>query len=101
VVNGDVFRWRRLWRFGHARPLAESLADAEPDWERILARYGLYPITLTETAPWRHVDADLGRTQECVTDMSRSRECGFLDYQKTSTAMFELLDRLRRERRIP
>jgi hypothetical protein len=114
VINGDVFRWRKLWRqiadyfgiaaapyVGHAQPLAQSLADAEPDWERIVARYGLYPSTLAEIGPWWHVDADLGRTQECLTDMSRSRECGFLDYQKTSTAIFELFDRLRRERRIP
>jgi nucleoside-diphosphate-sugar epimerase len=114
VVNGDVFRWRKLWRqiadyfgiavapyVGHPQPLAESLADAEPDWERIVARYGLNPSTLAEIAPWWHVDADLGRTQECLTDMSRSRERGFLDYQRTSTAMFELFDRLRCERVIP
>jgi hypothetical protein len=93
-------------RLAKEQPIAlpdetQSLADAEPDWERIVARYGLYPSTLAEIAPWWHVDADLGRTQECLTDMSRSRECGFLDYQKTSTAMFELFDRLRRERRIP
>ena len=114
VVNGDVFRWKKLWRQiaeyfalpaapypGEARPLADSLADVGPDWDRIVQRYGLRANKVEAIAPWWHVDADLGRTQECLTDMSRSRELGFLDYQKTSTAMTRLFDRLRRERIIP
>jgi nucleoside-diphosphate-sugar epimerase len=114
VVNGDVFRWRKLWRQvagylgvepgaypGEARPLAVSLADAGPDWDRIVAKYGLRPTKMEQVAPWWHVDADLGRTQETLTDMSRSRERGFLEYQRTSTAMEHLFARLRRERIVP
>lgn len=114
VVNGDVFRWKKLWRQiaayfgldvgaypGEARPLAESMAGAGPDWDRIVAKYGLQPTSLERIAPWWHVDADLGRTQETLTDMSRSREHGFLHYQRTSTAMTNLFDRLRQERIIP
>jgi len=114
VVNGDVFRWKKLWRqiaayfeipaapySGHAQPLAESLADIGPEWDRIVATHGLRPNKVERIAPWWHVDADLGRTQECLTDMSRSRELGFLEYQKTSAAMFRLFDRLRHERIIP
>jgi hypothetical protein len=114
VVNGDVFRWKKLWRQialyfgieagvypGEARPLADSLADAGPEWDRIVARHGLKPTKLEQIAPWWHVDADLGRTQETLTDMSRSRERGFLHYQRTSSAMTRLFDRLRHERIIP
>ncbi len=114
VVNGDVFRWRKLWRQiadyfgievgaypGEARPLAESLADVGPEWDRIVARYGLQPNKVERIAPWWHVDVDLCRTQETMTDMSRSRERGFLEYQRTSAAMTRLFDRLRRERIIP
>lgn len=114
VVDGDVFRWKKLWRQvagyfgiaaaaypGEARPLAVGLADVGPDWDAIVARHGLMPAKVERIAPWWHVDADLGRTQECLTDMSRSRELGFLDYVKTSTALFRLFDRLRAERIIP
>jgi hypothetical protein len=114
VVNGDVFRWKKLWRQipayfgievgvhpGETRPLAESMAGAGPDWDRIVARSGLQPNKLERIASWWHVDADLGRTQETLTDMSRSRERGFLEYQRTSTAMTRLFDRLRHERVIP
>jgi nucleoside-diphosphate-sugar epimerase len=114
VVNGDVFRWKKLWRQvaeyfgipaapypGEAHPLAESLADVGADWDRMVERHGLRANKVERIAPWWHVDADLGRTQECLTDMSRSRELGFLDYQKTSTALYRLFDRLRSERIIP
>jgi hypothetical protein len=38
---------------------------------------------------------------EVLTDMTKSREAGFLDYQSTSDAFFELFDRLKVERVIP
>ena len=59
VVNGDVFRWRKMWGriagwFGieagalsrAPNPLAVTLADAGPDWERIVARHRLQPNPL-------------------------------------------------------
>jgi hypothetical protein len=114
VVNGDVFRWRKMWGRiaeyfgiaaapypGHAAPLATALADAGADWDKIVRRHDLQPNPIDRVAVWWHVDADLGRTQECLTDMSRSRELGFLDYQPTWSAMRRLFERLRRERIIP
>ncbi len=86
---------------GATRPLAVSLADVGPEWDRIVAKYGLRPNRVEQIAPWWHVDVDLCRTQETLTDMSRSRERGFLEYQRTLTAMTRLFDRLRRERIIP
>jgi hypothetical protein len=51
-------------------------------------------------SPW-HTDADLGRPIEVVTDMSKSRKFGFLDYQATDDSFFELFDKLRSDRVIP
>ncbi|MGH7117730.1 MAG: SDR family oxidoreductase [Acetobacteraceae bacterium] len=114
VVNGDVFRWKKLWRQiadyfgievgiypGEAQKLAQSLADAGPEWDRIVRKYHLCPNKITEIAPWWHVDADLGRTRETLTDMSLSRERGFLDYQRTSAAVLSVFERLREARVIP
>ena len=114
VVNGDYFRWRKMWKliaeyFGiepapypdRPSPLAIALADAGPDWERIVGKYKLARTSLEQIAPWWHIDGDLGRTQECVTDMSRSRELGFLDYKRTWTAFQDLFVRLQKERIIP
>jgi len=52
------------------------------------------------TSAW-HTDADLGRPIEVVTDMSKSRKLGFLDYQATDDSFFDLFARLREARIIP
>lgn len=114
VVNGDVFRWRRLWVSiadyfgvepapypGKPSPLAAQMAEAAPDWARIVKKHGLQPNKLEQIAPWWHADADLGRTQECLTDMSRSRELGFDGYIRTWHSVRDLFDRLRAERIVP
>ncbi|WP_375497155.1 SDR family oxidoreductase [uncultured Nostoc sp.] len=114
IVNGDVFRWRWLWPQlvaffgiesapypGYATPLAERMRDAGSVWERIVAKHSLKPYALTELASWWHTDADLGREIECLSDMSKSRELGFLDYQQTLQSFLDLFERLRRENIIP
>jgi hypothetical protein len=51
-------------------------------------------------SPW-HTDADLGRPVEVVTDMSKSRRLGFLDYEATDESFFRLFRRLREDGLIP
>jgi nucleoside-diphosphate-sugar epimerase len=114
IVNGDQFRWRRMWRVvadglgveaaeypGHPTPLVEQMADAAPVWDRIVAKYGLVPNPVETLASWWHSDADLGRTIETFTDMTKSRMLGFVDYQPTDRSFLDLFDRLRAERIIP
>ena len=114
VVNGDVFRWSWMWRriaewfglepapfAGEPTPLADQLAEAGPVWAAIAARRGLAEPDLGRLASAWHTDADLGRPIEVVTDMSKSRRLGFLDYQATDDAFFALFDRLRAARIIP
>ncbi|TXM71514.1 SDR family oxidoreductase [Methylobacterium sp. WL103] len=114
VVDGDVFRWSWMWGriaewFGIAdepfdgtvRPLETQMAEDGPVWAEIAARHGLAEPDLAKLAsPW-HTDADLGRPIEVVTDMSKSRRFGFLDYQPTDDAFFDLFARLRADRLIP
>jgi nucleoside-diphosphate-sugar epimerase len=114
VVNGDVFRWQWMWSrlaewfglepapfTGEVRPLEGQMADDAPLWRDIAVRHGLVEPELTRLAsPW-HTDADLGRPIEVVTDMSKSRKLGFLDYQPTDEAFFELFAALRAARLIP
>ena len=104
----DVGQDRRLLRH-RGRTLSRTAQPARHDLGRCRAglgeassrRHGSGPIALEAIAPWWHVDADLGRTQECMADMGRSRELGFLDYQPTWPSFVDLFDRLRRERIIP
>lgn len=114
VVNGDVFRWSWMWQRiatwfglesapydGSIQPLEAQMKDDAPRWRELAARHDLAEPDLTRLAsPW-HTDADLGRPIEVVTDMSKSRRMGFLDYQPTDDAFFALFEALRERRLIP
>ncbi|MET1089729.1 MAG: SDR family oxidoreductase [Arthrobacter sp.] len=114
VVNGDVFRWRRMWPaladyFGlewqgyqeAPRPLEEQMRGAEDSWTRIVAQHGLTEPVLARVASWWHTDADLGRPIEVVADMSKSRLAGFSGYRRTQDCFTRLFDRYRAERIVP
>lgn len=114
IVNGDVFRWRRLWPRlatalrvesvpfdGAPAPLAEQMADAAEVWPRIVARHDLQDTDVERLASWWHTDADLGRTIETFTDMGRSRRLGFLGVRDTESSFVDLFTRLRSARIVP
>jgi nucleoside-diphosphate-sugar epimerase len=114
VVNGDVFRWSWMWGRlaewfglvpspfpGEGTPLERQLADAAPIWADIAGRYDLSEPDLGRLASAWHTDADLGRPIEVVTDMSKSRKLGFLEYQASDESFFDLFARLREARIIP
>jgi nucleoside-diphosphate-sugar epimerase len=114
VVNGDVFRWSWMWERiaewfgvepaefpGEGTPLELQLADAGPIWAEIARKHKLVQSDLKVLASAWHTDADLGRPIEVLTDMSKSRKLGFLDYQATSDSFFDLFSRLREEHIIP
>jgi hypothetical protein len=113
IVNGDSFRWQWMWGRiadwlgleatpfdGTVRPLERQMADDAGLWREIAVREGLVERDLNRLAsPW-HTDADLGRPDEVVTDVSKSRRLGFTGYQPTDGAFFALFDRLRANRLI-
>jgi nucleoside-diphosphate-sugar epimerase len=114
VVNGDVFRWSWMWPrlaawFGiepapfpdQVSPLEQQLAGTEEIWHNIAKSHNLIEPNLNNLVSAWHTDADLGRPIEVVTDMSKSRKFGFLDYQATDESFFDLFTRLRHDRIIP
>jgi nucleoside-diphosphate-sugar epimerase len=114
IVNGDVFRWRRLWPRladalgveavgydGEPAPLERQMADAGEIWPEIVRRHGLRDFPVETLASWWHTDADLGRTIETFTDMGKSRRLGFLGVRDTESSFTDLFARLRAERIVP
>ncbi|HEX2383546.1 MAG TPA: hypothetical protein VHI95_12965, partial [Acidimicrobiales bacterium] len=115
IVNGDVFRWRRLWPrladvlgvesvpfTGEPAPLEQQMTDAADVWPEIVRRHGLRDdLSVDRLASWWHTDADLGRTVETFTDMGRSRRLGFAGVRDTETSFVDLFARLRAERIVP
>ena len=111
ISNGDLFRW--LWPqlasyFGvepqgplpQPAPLEGRMQTAPEDWRTIAAKHGLVEPDVNKLVSWWHTDGDLGRTIECVNDMTQSRLLGFHAYQPTPASFFDLFDRLKSERII-
>ncbi len=114
TANGDVFRWRWLWPqlaeyfgleweafSGEPRTLESQMAGMEDTWREIAAKYSLAEPQLDRLASWWHSDADLGRTIEVLTDMTKSREAGFLGFRNTVSSLFEKIERYRAARILP
>jgi nucleoside-diphosphate-sugar epimerase len=115
ISNGDLFRWRWLWPqiaayFGvewqgppadGTLPLEPRMKNAAQRWKTLAAKHELAESNVNQLVSWWHTDSDLGRTLECVNDMTESRVRGFGAFQPTPTSFFDLFDRLRAERLIP
>ncbi len=114
TANGDVFRWRWLWPqlagwfgipwegfAGKPRTLESQMAGMEATWREIAARYALVEPDLRRLASWWHSDADLGRTIEVLTDMTKSRECGFLGFRSTPASFRSKITQYRDARILP
>jgi nucleoside-diphosphate-sugar epimerase len=114
VVNGDVFRWSRLWGQiadwfgveavgfdGTVHPLQDELAGDAAAWKTLATEHGLTEPNLDRLASAWHTDLDLSRPIEVVTDMARSRRLGFSAYQSTEDSFFDLFSQLRQKRLIP
>jgi nucleoside-diphosphate-sugar epimerase len=114
TVNGDVFRWRQMWKSlaaslgveaaeypGEPTPLDGRMDHADEVWADLVGKHDLAPHTASELASWWHTDADLGRQVETFADMGKSRSLGFLDCQPTAQSFETLFDELRAKRIIP
>jgi nucleoside-diphosphate-sugar epimerase len=114
TANGDVFRWRWLWPqladffglpwegvVGEPRTLVSQMAGMEDAWRAIAAKYGLVEPDLGRLASWWHSDADLGRTIEVLTDMTKSREAGFLGFRSTPKSFLAWIAQYRAARILP
>lgn len=114
IANGDVFRWRWLWpqiagAFGLAwegferepRTLSSQMAGMADTWRAIAARHSLVEPELGRLASWWHSDADLGRTIEVLTDMTKSRAAGFLGFRSTPASFLARIEQYRAARIVP
>jgi nucleoside-diphosphate-sugar epimerase len=114
IVNGDVFRWRRMWGVvgdalgvevgeypGEPRSLEGEMEGQDRVWDEIVTKHGLRPSRLTELASWWHTDSDLGREVETFADMTKSRMLGFSGFRRTEDTFRSLFQRLREARVIP
>ena len=114
VVNGDVFRWSRLWLNladyfgidavgfnGSIQALEQEMIHDADIWKRIAQKYQLKEENLSRLASAWHTDLDLGRPIEVMTNMAKSRKLGFTVFQDTEETFFSLFEELRASKLIP
>jgi nucleoside-diphosphate-sugar epimerase len=114
VVNGDLFRWKWLWKKiaayfdveatgfdGTIHPLEHEMANDGPVWKDIAIKNPLAEQDIHKLASAWHTDLDLGRPIEVMTDMTKSRKLGFTGFQSTEDSFYDLFNTLKAEKLIP
>jgi nucleoside-diphosphate-sugar epimerase len=113
--NGDVFRWKQLWKVlaeqfgieeygfvedGPRLKLAELMKDKGPVWDEIVKKNELQPTKLEEVAEWWFADLSLGGSG--FTDsMNKSKEHGFLGFRNTKNSLVYWIDKTRSYKIVP
>ncbi|MGE0796932.1 MAG: SDR family oxidoreductase [Lautropia sp.] len=112
VINADYFRWRHLWPaiagfFGlepggpDGPALAESMRDAQPEWDALVHRHGLQPLPLSALASRSFGDFLFGTDWDVMSSMLKARRFGFDRVVGTEQSFVGHLARMRDARLIP
>jgi nucleoside-diphosphate-sugar epimerase len=112
INNGDLFRWSEMWpKIAHffelevAPPLPMSLAvvmaDKEPLWNAMIAKYGLEPNPYRDVSSWRFGDFVFSWNYDMFADGSKARRFGFHEHVETETMFSNIFSDFRHRRIIP
>ena len=112
ITNGDFFRWKYLWPqfaqfFGmeYAEPqtlsLTEFMADKEPVWNAMVAKYELQPYRFQEIASWGFGDGSFRLDYDLMSDTGKARRAGFPASVESGAMFLRLFADFRRDKIIP
>ncbi|KAM1725903.1 hypothetical protein ACFX12_016742 [Malus domestica] len=115
VNNGDVFKWKQLWKVlaeqfeieeygfdeeGEKLSLAELMKVKEGVWEQIVKENQLEPMKLVEIGQWWLVDLVFGG-EGLMTSMNKSKEHGFLGFRNSGNSFVSWIDKLKAFKIVP
>jgi nucleoside-diphosphate-sugar epimerase len=112
ITNGDFFRWQHLWPafadwFGmdlappQAIRLADFMADKEPLWRAMVAKYDLMDVPFAQAAHWPFGDYIFNQDWDIMSDTLKARQAGFHDCEPSAAMFLRLFGELRDRRFIP
>lgn len=113
--NGDVFKWKHLWkvlaeRFGIEKygfeegekvRLVEMMKEKGAVWEEIVRKNHLQPTKLEEVAVWWFADLMLSVAAGAVDSMNKSKEHGFLGFRNSKTSLITWVDKMKVHNIVP
>lgn len=113
--NGDLFRWKHIWRAlaeqfeiewcedeeGDERvSLAEMMRDKGGVWDEIVRENGLVETKLEEIGCWWYLDVLLG-AESNFDSMNKSKEHGFVGFRNTKASFVSWVDKMRAHKIVP
>ncbi len=112
VTNGDCFRWMYLWPVlaeyfgmhpGQARNLnlASLMPAKRSQWQALVAQHRLQPTPFEQAAPWRYGDYIFGFEYDVLSDQTKLRQFGFVEFVDSQAMFLEILRSLHEQRLVP
>ncbi|KAI9201242.1 hypothetical protein LWI28_020642 [Acer negundo] len=113
--NGDVFKWKHLWKVlaeqfdiesygleegGEIVKLEEIMKGKEAVWEEIVRENKLQPTKLDEVAVWWFADTMLN-VEVAMDSMNKSKENGFLGFRNSKNSFITWIDKMRSYKIVP
>ncbi|KAL5780144.1 hypothetical protein ACOSQ2_010881 [Xanthoceras sorbifolium] len=114
--NGDVFKWKHLWKvlaeqfeienYGFVEEgdqrlrLVEIMKGKEAVWEEIVRENELQPTKLDEVGVWWFGDLVLS-VAEVLDSMNKSKEHGFLGFRNSKNSFVTWIDKMRSHKIVP
>ncbi|KAK4859240.1 hypothetical protein QYF36_002003 [Acer negundo] len=113
--NGDVFKWKHLWKVlaeqfdiesygleegGEIVKLEEIMKGKEAVWEEIVRENKLQPTKLDEVAVWWFADTMLN-VEVAMDSMNKSKEHGFLGFRNSKNSFITWIDKMRSYKIVP
>ncbi|KAL2318480.1 hypothetical protein Fmac_032356 [Flemingia macrophylla] len=114
VSNGDVFKWKHVWRVlaerfgigeygfveGSNLRLSEMMKGKGQVWEEIVRENGLQRTKLEEVGDWWFADVILGG-EAMLDSMNKAKEHGFLGFRNSHKSFLRWIDRTRDYKIVP
>lgn len=112
ITNGEPDRWKNIWP-DLARifdmeasdvqqiTLARVMADKEPLWVQMRAKYGLQPYSLDQLVNWNYMDWAYSTPYDQVSSLAKARRAGWHEVLDATTMFRELIGGLVDQRVIP
>jgi hypothetical protein len=82
-------------------PLTQFMSDKEPVWQTIVKKYDLLGYSFHDAAAWPFGEAIFNIEYDIMSDTTKSRRFGFLEWVDTEEMLFRLFTQFQRIRFIP
>ncbi len=112
ITNGDFFRYENMWpvfarHFGveaggvETVDLRQEMGRHEDVWNRLVERHGLMRNPYSRVADWNFANYAFSNDWDVMSDTTKSRRFGFLEFIDSEEMFLRLFDEFRAAKVVP